>query len=137
MPGPPFGAIITYHIKEKLKTKKELRQEDEKKDDWKHATIEELQAEDREVAPKVVLIVRDDKGNILRQLDASRADAGMHRTSWNLRLPKTTPVSLSTRAADPWDSDQEGSMVPPGMYSVQPCEDSRGRDDHARFACVV
>lgn len=117
-PNPPFGAIITYHIKEKLKTKKELRQEDEKKDDWKHATIEELQAEDREVAPKVVLIVRDDKGNILRQLDASR-DAGMHRTSWNLRLPKTTPVSLSTRALDPWDSDQEGSMVPPGMYSVQ------------------
>lgn len=117
-PNPAFGATITYYIKEKLKTKKELRQEAEKKDDWKHATIEELQAEDRELAPKVVMIVRDGKGNVLRQIDASR-EAGIHRMSWNLRLPKTTPVSLSTRALDPWESDQEGSMVPPGTYSVQ------------------
>ncbi|XVJ60225.1 MAG: glycosyl hydrolase [Tepidisphaera sp.] len=117
-PNPAFGAIITYHLKEKLKTRKELRQEAEKKDDWKHATIEELQAEDREPAPKVVMIVRDAAGNVLRQLEVSR-EAGLHRTSWNLRLPLTTPIQLSSRQLDPWETDQEGPLVPPGTYSVQ------------------
>jgi hypothetical protein len=117
-PNPPFGAIITYHLKEKVKTRKEVREEAEKKEDWKHATIEELQAEDREQSPKVVLIVQDNSGNVLRQLDASR-EAGMQRTAWNLRLPLTTPIQLSSRQLDPWETDQDGPLVPPVTYSVQ------------------
>ncbi len=117
-PNPPFGAMITYHLKEKVMTRKEQRQEAEKKSDWQHATLEALQAEDRELAPKVVLIVRDSTGTILRQLDMAR-EAGIHRTSWNLRLPLATPVSLSTRSLDPWESEQDGPLVPPGMYNVQ------------------
>lgn len=117
-PNPPFGAIITYHLKEKIKTRKEQREEAEKKEDWKQATIEDLQAEANEQAPKVMMIVRDAAGNVLRQLDASR-EAGMQRMAWNLRLPLTTPIQLSSRQLDPWETDQDGPLVPPGTYSVQ------------------
>ncbi|MGQ0627794.1 MAG: glycosyl hydrolase [Phycisphaerales bacterium] len=116
--NPPFGAMVTYHLKEKLMSRKERRQEAEKKEGWTHATIEELQAEDREQAPKVVLVVRDGAGGVLRQIDASR-EAGMHRMAWNLRLPLTTPVQLVSRQLDPWETDQDGPLVPPGMYTVQ------------------
>ena len=59
-PNPPFGATITYHLKEALKTRKAVRREQEQKleqegKDVRYPTWEALKAEDREEADALIL----------------------------------------------------------------------------------
>ena len=58
-PNPPFGAVFTYYLKDKIETKKEQRQQAEKEarkagSDLAYPLIDELRAEDLEVEPTVV-----------------------------------------------------------------------------------
>lgn len=115
--NPPFGAVFTYYLKDKLKTKKELRKEAEKKDDWKYPTIDDFRAEDREQDPQVVFTIRDKGGEMVRQFSGPRGD-GMHRVAWDLRYPSARPISLSAGELAPWDEPTTGPMAPAGAYSV-------------------
>lgn len=121
--NPPFGAVFTYYMKEKLTTRKERRQKKEKKAyksgrTPKYPTIEELRAEDEERKPSIVLIVRDQDGEIVRRIKGSRSK-GIHRTSWNLRYPSPNPTRLA-RGADlpPWMRSPSGPLALPGSYTV-------------------
>ncbi len=122
-PNPPFGAVFTYYLKEKITTRKERRQEAEKKASKagkpiEYPTIEELRAEDQEKEPSVLLIVKDDAGEVVRRITAKRTK-GIHRASWNLRYPASTPTSL--RAATdrpPWWQPPSGPLALPGTYTV-------------------
>ncbi len=122
-PNPPFGAVFTYYLKDKLTTRKERRQEAEKKaikagKTPPYPTLEELRAEDEEIEPSVFLEVRDADGNVVRRVDGSR-EKGIHRASWDLRYPAETPVSLradTDRA--PWERVPSGSLAWSGTYSV-------------------
>lgn len=105
-PNPAFGATFTYYIKDKTKTLKESRLEAQKKDGWKYPTLDEFRAEDAEADPRVVLVIRDGAGSIVRTIDATR-EAGLHRTTWNLRYPGVSP------------GEADGAFAPPGSYSVQ------------------
>ncbi len=122
-PNPPFGAVFTYYLKEKITTRKERRQEAEKKADKagkpiNYATIEELRAEDQEKAPSVFLIVKDDAGEVVRRITGSR-NKGIHRTSWNLRYPASTPTSLRKESDRmPWWQPPAGPLALPGTYTV-------------------
>ncbi|HEX2838146.1 MAG TPA: hypothetical protein VHN77_08475 [Phycisphaerales bacterium] len=117
-PNPPFGATFTYYLKDKIQSRKEVRKDAEKKPDWQYPTIDALREEDKSLDPKVIAIIRDSTGGIVRQLEVSR-DAGLHRATWNLRYPSASPTSLSSGSLDPWDSPTDGPMAPPGTYSVQ------------------
>ena len=80
---------ITYHLKDDLKTKKAERKEKDKKlagsgKDTPYPSWEDFKAEDREVAPRVVLTIRDSDGEVVNRLNGSTSK-GMHRTNWNLR----------------------------------------------------
>lgn len=116
--NPPLGATFTYNLKEKVTSRKERRKEAEKKDDWKYPTLEELQAEDREIDPSVSLVIRDPAGVIIRRVEVSR-EAGFRRATWNLRYAVSTPVSWGSGPVDPWDTQPQGTLVPPGTYSAQ------------------
>ncbi len=114
--NPPFGAVFTYHLAEKVMTLKESRHEREKEDDWTYPDIDELRAEDRQIDPEVQLVVRDARGDVVRRV-AGRRGKGFHRTAWDLRHPSENAVSLSG-GDDPDRRTPAGPLVVPGTYSV-------------------
>ncbi|MFQ5461563.1 MAG: WD40/YVTN/BNR-like repeat-containing protein [Phycisphaerae bacterium] len=122
-PNPPFGAVFTYYLKDKLTTRKERRRESEKKarkagKPVGYPTIEELRAEDEEREPSVFLLVRHESGEVIRRVKGSR-NKGLHRTAWNLYLPSALPVSLAKKSnLNPWDAEPHGPLALPGVYSV-------------------
>jgi photosystem II stability/assembly factor-like uncharacterized protein len=122
-PNPPFGAVFTYYLDAELLTQKKARRkaeiEAEKEgDDTPYPSWETLRAEDREEAPSLLLVVRDAKGNTIRQI-AGDTKEGLHRTAWDLRLPATDPVTLEQPETRPyWESEPRGPLAVPGDYSV-------------------
>jgi hypothetical protein len=122
-PNPPFGAVITYYLKDEIKTRKKARQESEKElvksgRDSSMPAWSELEAEDREEAPAVILTISDEAGNVVRRLEGP-VTAGFHRVAWDLRYPAQTPPSLTPPADDnPWDPPPQGPLALPGRYKV-------------------
>lgn len=121
--NPPFGAVFTYYLKDLPKTEKVQRKEKEKVLNEQRSNIpfpgwDQLRREAIEEEPKVMLLVRDDKGEPIRWIEAV-SKAGVHRASWDLRLPPPNPISLTVPAFQPpWASDPEGHLVAPGKYNV-------------------
>ena len=121
--NPPFGAVFTYYLKDKLQTRKEQRQEAEKEarkagEPIKQPTYEESRAEDEELPPAVVLTVHDSSGEVVRRVRGPR-EKGLHRVAWDLRYPSVQPVRLT--AGDdlaPWDDEPTGMLALPGTYTV-------------------
>ena len=122
-PNPPFGAVFTYRLPEGIVSARDARRKAEialEKEgaDTPYPSWDTVREEDREDAPAVVLIVRDDSGAIVRQVPGETA-AGLHRTAWDLRWPPTDPISLTPPDFEaPWDTGPEGPLVLPGEYSV-------------------
>jgi hypothetical protein len=122
-PNPPFGAVFTYYLKEKLTTRKERRKEAEKKAEKSgttppYPTYDELRAEDEEKEPSILLIVRDGAGEVVRRITGPRGK-GVHRVAWDLRYPASNPVRLKK----PEDRSSgrrspAGPLALPGSYSV-------------------
>lgn len=88
-PNPAYGVTFTYHLKDSLKTKKSERQSKDRKlaaagKDSPYPTWEEFKAEDREVAPRVELNIRDGNGTLVARVNGSTSK-GLHRATWNLR----------------------------------------------------
>ena len=115
--NPPFGATFTYYIKEAPKTKKEKRQEEEKKltkenKPTYYPSWAELRSEDREEKPFLVFTIYDKNGNVVRNL-RENVKPGINRITWDLRYPSTNPVKKAT------DKDASGIPVMPGKYSVK------------------
>ncbi|MCF8369317.1 MAG: hypothetical protein K9G76_09770 [Bacteroidales bacterium] len=118
-PNPPFGAIFTYYLKDTYKTKQQLRQENEKKliGEGKQVAFEgwdEVEVERRQDAPVILLVVKDEQGNIIRKIQ-SPAAKGIQRVAWDLRT--TSVNAIDVNRASP-DRIQAGYMVQPGKYSV-------------------
>ena len=101
--NPDYGVTFTYHLKDGLKTKRSERKANDKKlsaagKDSPYPSWDDLKTEDREVAPRVELTVRDTDGKVVRRLPASTSK-GLHRKAWDFTI-------------------QGGIMAPPGAYSV-------------------
>lgn len=122
-PNPPFGATFTYYLKESIKTKKEIRQEEEKKLEKEgkpvpFPTDAELRAEDMEPAPYLLFKIYDDAGNEVRELKTN-ATAGIHRITWNLRYPSPNPISQQPGRRGEGDGQTTSGMLAlPGTYKV-------------------
>jgi photosystem II stability/assembly factor-like uncharacterized protein len=124
-PNPPFGATITYYLKETIKTRKSSRREQEQRlerdgKDVFYPSWEALKAEDREEPDVLMLTVRNDAGQIVRRLTGP-GDSGLHRVTWDLRLPSTRPVSGGEAArgeAGEYFGPRRGPLALPGRYTV-------------------
>lgn len=121
-PNPPFGAVFTYYLKEELKTLKQQRRDREKELEKAGAGVtypawEDLRAEDREVAPVVVLTVTDAEGSVVRRITGP-VKAGFHRVAWDLRYPPAEPVQLTAPQLSPWAEPPMGPPALPGRYQV-------------------
>ena len=121
--NPLYGATFTGYLKEKLKTKKEKRQDAEKDARKKGETLpypsnDELRAEVEEQKPEVYFIVYDDSGAAIRRVEGS-VDAGFQRIAWDLRYPA---VSIKEHVDDEEDfppATAVGPLVMSGNYSVK------------------
>jgi photosystem II stability/assembly factor-like uncharacterized protein len=115
--NPPLGAVFTYYFKEAVKTKKQKRQDAEKKATKKgvpltYPTFEQLRAEDEEIAPYLLFTITDAAGNAVRKLKAP-AKAGVQRVTWDFRYPSTAPVNEKSK---PFAGG--GMLALPGKYNV-------------------
>ncbi len=91
--NPPFGASITYNLKDGYRTKKQERQQKERAaiargETPPYPTAEQLRAEAEEEPPAVVVSVADASGKVIRRFDAP-ATRGLHRIVWDLRTQGT------------------------------------------------
>ena len=122
--NPPYGAVFTAYLKEKLKTKKEKRQEAEKEAAKKNQTLpyptnEELRSEVEEAKPVVYFVVYDESGAPIRRVEGS-IESGFQRAAWDLRYPAPS-------LREPKEEDEEefppagtqGPLVVSGAYSVR------------------
>jgi len=122
-PNPPFGALVTYYLKDEIQTRKKTRQVAEKEKGEAGETIgyptwEDLRAEDREEPPAIVLTVTDEDGNVVRRVEGPVAK-GIHRVAWDLRYPASTPTRLTPWPTDnPFFEPPSGPMAAPGTYTV-------------------
>ena len=121
-PNPPFGSVFTYYLKEDLKSRRKLRQEQEKKlekegGELVYPSWETLRAEEREQEPSILLTVTDEEGNVVRRLTAP-AKAGFHRVAWDLHFPPATPVRLQEPERGLFGGAPQGPLVAPGNYKV-------------------
>ncbi len=120
-PNPDFGAVFTYYLNEGVKSKAEARKEKEKalnqqKRDVPFPGWEALEGEQREVGPKVLLVVKDESDNVVRRVEGP-AKKGFHRIAWDLRYPAPDALPLDP-APSPDGQGPKGMLAAPGTYSV-------------------
>ena len=132
--NPPFGAVITYRLKDGLETLQQKRRQKEKelfKDDQPvyYPSWDELRREDREQQPEVILTVKDAAGTVVRRLNGP-SSGGLHRVAWDLRQADTySPVELHRSGpSTPWDEVPAGPFAVPGEYSVTLSQRVRGQE---------
>jgi photosystem II stability/assembly factor-like uncharacterized protein len=123
--NPPYGAVFTAYLKDKLKTKKEKRQEAEKDAARKNQTLpyptnDELRAEAQEAKPELYFVIYDDSGAPIRRVNGS-IDSGFQRAAWDLRYS----APALRKHSDEGDDDDfppitsMGPLVMSGSYSVR------------------
>lgn len=116
-------AIFTYYLKDGIKTKAELRQEEEKKrkengENNVYPNYEDLQAEKSEEAPYLLFTIKNAEGQVVRKLTTS-PKAGLQRMQWDLRYASKDPIRLTPPSFyNPFAGVDEGTLVLPGIYSV-------------------
>ena len=121
--NPPFGATVTWYLKDAIKTRKEKRQEAERTAARRGAPVgwptrAELRAEEEEEPPAILVTITDAADNVVRRLTGP-VGAGMQRLTWDLRYP-----AANLSAPPPPDADfnfepPSGPLVMPGTYKVQ------------------
>ncbi len=123
--NPPFGAMFTAYLKDKIKAKKEKRQDAEKEAAKKNQTLpyptnDELRAEADEAKPELYFVVYDESGAAIRRVDGS-ADSGFQRMAWDLRYPAAQVHEHSDEGGDDSfpDAADQGPLVLAGSYSVR------------------
>src|SRR5215472_16237442 len=129
--NPPYGAVFTAYLKQKITTRKEKRQDAEKEAAKKNETVpypsnDELRAEAQEAKPEVYFVVYGETGAAIRRVDGS-TDAGFQRAAWDLRYPPARVPRRSIEADEDFrDAADQGPLVLPGSYSVRMFEKADG-----------
>lgn len=119
--NPAYGATFTYWLKDALKTKKQTRVSNTKKDSSDYPSQTQLTAEADEEAPQVILTITGPDGKVVKRITGPTA-RGIHRVSWNLRGPAPAAGGGFRRQSS--DDDEGGAdysggaFVPPGAYKV-------------------
>ena len=122
-PNPPFGAVLTYHLKTDLESRHETRRKAERERAAKGESVvipswDELRTADLEEEPALVVTVEDASGMVLRRIKAP-ATAGIHRIAWDLRWPSLEPVSGRGKGDEWGHLEDSGPLVAPGTYTLR------------------
>ena len=116
-------AVITYLLTEDVKTLKEKRQDQAKKNskdnkDNPYPSYDELLAERDEIAPQVLFTITDADGDVIRKILKKPAQ-GIKRFNWDMRYASKDAISLSGSSFyNPFASTSDGTLVEPGAYNI-------------------
>lgn len=115
-PNPPFGAVISYYLKDGLKTKEALRKESEVQSRKQNKSIpfpgwDSLEAERRQDAPRIWITIKDANGNVVRKIEGP-VEKGFHRIAWDLTYPSVEAIRLDGNSGAP------AFMAAPGTYTA-------------------
>jgi photosystem II stability/assembly factor-like uncharacterized protein len=124
--NPPFGATLTYHLRDALKSRRAARREADADSARKGADAvipswSDLKVEDREEEPAVIIEVSDSAGNRVRRLSGPTG-AGLHRVTWDLQYQPAVPVNGPPFQLDPefpFFSGPSAPYVLPGRYTAR------------------
>jgi hypothetical protein len=114
--NPPFGAIFTYFMPNKINSKKELRRAKENKGNAKFPGWSALEEESREDGPSIVLVIKDLNGNVINTIKGKNKK-GFNRVNWRLNYPSKRGERLQSTSRRGFNRGG-GIMVTPGTYSV-------------------
>lgn len=112
--NPPYGVTFTYYNGKTYKTKKQVRAEAESKQkegDVKTPTWDQLRAEEKDEATKIVFEITTPDGTLISRVNGSTGK-GMHRATWGMRYNAL--------------SGGFGPTAAPGEYNIQPFEVTKG-----------
>lgn len=115
--NPDFGATFTYYLRDGVKSLKQQREQAEKrgiKDNNYplYPSWHEVETELREADPRVYLIIKNAQGEVVRRVN-STADKGLHRVTWDLRLPSANALGVN-----PSFFGNIGPLAAPGRYTA-------------------
>ncbi|MGH9675898.1 MAG: hypothetical protein ACRD36_02250, partial [Candidatus Acidiferrum sp.] len=123
--NPPYGAILSYYLKEAVppKAPKTAKDDKDKNKEKKEAAAEDQKsktdgAEKKEGKAKIS--VYDAAGKLVREFDGP-GKAGVNRTNWDLRWDSPavpTPEQLQAAAAG-FDFGPRGPLAEPGEYTIK------------------
>ena len=122
-PNPEVGAVISYYIRDEVKSLKDLRNEEEKKlqeagREVPYPSYDRLKKEKEEEKPYILLTIRDMADQIVRKIKQPIA-VGLNRVVWDFRTSPVGPASLQPfDNSIPWNSPELGYMVTPGKYQA-------------------
>lgn len=119
--NPEYGTAFTYYLKENIKSKKDIRKDEEKAakeagKDILYPDADRLRTEDDEILSKIMFEIYDDNNKIIRRIDAP-ATKGFHRVYWGLRFFNLHPVTAAKSTYH--EAQDNGVPVMPGKYSVK------------------
>jgi photosystem II stability/assembly factor-like uncharacterized protein len=122
--NPPYGAVLSYHLKDGIKTLKEKRIEAEKEAEKagrpiRYPSADELRAEADEEAPAVLLTVSGPAGTPVRVVTGP-VGKGLQRVAWDLRAPahQLPPNRPRGEVEELFSDGLVGPYVVPGKYTV-------------------
>ena len=120
-PNPPFGAVFTYYLSDKLKSLKDIRKEKEKEAIKGNQVIpfpgwDTLSDELKQQEPKIVLTIKDENDNIVNTVIGTN-EKGYNRVNWNLSVADRSGEKLKTKKSED-DYFSFNIMATPGNYTV-------------------
>ncbi|NVK56763.1 MAG: glycosyl hydrolase [Alteromonadaceae bacterium] len=118
--NPPFGATLTYYLKDSLLTAKQQRQQAEKDmlEKEKYPTYpswEAIEQENQEAEPAVYIEIRDENENVVNRVPGDTTK-GIHRITWDMTYAKSSAVTGSN--ISPWHPLGNGVVAPAGTYTA-------------------
>jgi photosystem II stability/assembly factor-like uncharacterized protein len=112
--NPPFGAVFTYYMPNKVKSLKDARKAREKTNTdfpgW-----DAIEAENRQQGPHILLIIKDAEGNVVNTVKGTNKK-GFNRVNWSLNRSGKNGERLQTGGGGGFF--EGGVMATPGDYSV-------------------
>jgi hypothetical protein len=111
--NPSFGAVFTYYMSNKVKSLKDERKNREKTN-TNFPGWDAIEAENRQQGPDILLIIKDDNGNVINTVKGSNKK-GFNRANWALNYPNKGGERLQSRGGG---FRGGGVMASPGNYTV-------------------
>src|SRR5206468_3310048 len=122
--NPSYGALLTYYLKEGIKTLKQKRLDTESAAEKagrpiRYPTADELRAEADEEPPAILLTVSNSGGAPVRVITGP-VEKGLHRVAWDLRAPahQLPPNRPRGEIEELFGDPLVGPYIMPGRYTA-------------------